>query len=86
MAHAAGYGARGIRPASEGRTFADQDDLPILSAAISAGARVFVTGDKEILDLRRIGSLAILSPRQFWEKLKGPPQRGAGRAKPRRSR
>ena len=65
---------------------ADQDDLPILSAALSAQAHVFVTGDKEILDLRRIGSLAILSPRQFWEKLKGPPQRGAGRAKPRRSR
>ena len=32
----------------------DQDDLPILSAAISAGADVFVTGDKEILDLGRI--------------------------------
>jgi putative PIN family toxin of toxin-antitoxin system len=64
----------------------DQDDLPILSAAISAGADVFVTGDKEILDLGRIEKLAILSPRQFWEKLKAQPQRRAGRAKPRRSR
>ena len=64
----------------------DQDDLPILSAAISAGAEVFVTGDKEILDLGRIEKLIILSPRQFWEKLKAQPQRGAGSRKPRRSR
>jgi len=64
----------------------DQDDLPILSAAISAGADVFVTGDKEILDIGRIDKLAILSPRQFWEKLKARPRRGAGRGKPRRSR
>lgn len=64
----------------------DQDDLPILSAAISAGADVFVTGDKEILDVGQIGELAILSPRQFWEKLKAQPQRRAGRGRPRRSR
>ncbi len=64
----------------------DQDDLPILSAAISAGADVFVTGDKEILDIGRIEKLAILSPRQFWEKLKAQPQGRAERGKPRRSR
>jgi putative PIN family toxin of toxin-antitoxin system len=64
----------------------DQDDLPILSAALSAGADVFVTGDKEVLDIVRIEKLAILSPRQFWEKLKAQPQRTAGRRKPRRSR
>ena len=62
----------------------DQDDLPILAAAISAGADVFVTGDKEILDVGRIEQVAILSPRQFWEKLKAQPQR-TGRGKPRRS-
>ena len=64
----------------------DEDDLPILSAALSAGAAVFVTGDKEILDIGQIENLAILSPRQFWDKLKAQPQRGAGRRKPRRSR
>jgi putative PIN family toxin of toxin-antitoxin system len=63
----------------------DQDDLPILSAAISAGADVFVTGDKELLDIGHIGNLAILSPRQFWDKLKARPRRG-GRRKPLRSR
>ena len=64
----------------------DQDDLPILAAAISAGADVFVTGDKEILDIGRIENLAILSPRQFWDKLKAQPRRGAGGGKSRRSR
>ncbi|MGH7845830.1 MAG: putative toxin-antitoxin system toxin component, PIN family [Candidatus Binatia bacterium] len=64
----------------------DQDDLPILSAAISAEADVFVTGDKEILYIGRIDKLVILSPRQFWEKLKAQPQHRAGRRKPRRSR
>jgi putative PIN family toxin of toxin-antitoxin system len=64
----------------------DPDDLPILSAALAAGADVFVTGDKEILDLGRIDNLAILSPRQFWDKLKAQPQRGARRKKTRRLR
>ena len=57
----------------------DQDDVPILSAAISAGADAFVTGDKELLAIGRIEKLAIMSPRQFWEKLKSQPRRGISR-------
>ena len=38
----------------------DQDDLPVLSAAISAKADVFVTGDKELPDPGEVESLAIL--------------------------
>jgi predicted nucleic acid-binding protein len=64
----------------------DQDDLPILSAAISGKADVFVTGDKELLDLSEVENLAILSPRQFWDKLKAQPQRRVRRGKSRRSR
>jgi len=64
----------------------DRDDLPILGAAIAAGAEVLVTGDKELLDLGHIEDLEILSPRQFWEKLKTQQQRRAGGGKPRRSR
>lgn len=64
----------------------DRDDLPVLSAAISGKAEVFVTGDKELLDLREVENLQILSPRQFWDKLKAQPKRRAGRRKPRRSR
>jgi putative PIN family toxin of toxin-antitoxin system len=64
----------------------DRDDLAIVGAAITAGAEVLVTGDKELLDLNRIANLEILSPRQFWERLKAQPQREAGRREPRRSR
>lgn len=66
--------------------FQDKDDLIILGAAIEAGAEVFVTGDKELLGLGHIGHLEILSPRQFWEKVKGQQQRRVGRRKPHRSR
>jgi uncharacterized protein len=48
----------------------DQDDLFILSCAIEGKAEVFVTGDKELLALKKIGTLQILSPRAFWEHLK----------------
>jgi putative PIN family toxin of toxin-antitoxin system len=63
----------------------DQDDLPILSAAISGRADAFVTGDKELLHLSEVENLAMLSPRQFWDKLKAQPKRRAGRRKARRS-
>ncbi len=64
----------------------DQDDLAILAAAIAAGAEILVTGDKELLDLGHIEGLEILSPRQFWEKLKARQQRRARGGKPRRPR
>ncbi|CBE68941.1 MAG: putative toxin-antitoxin system toxin component, PIN family [Candidatus Methylomirabilis oxygeniifera] len=63
----------------------DQHDLLILSAAISAGADVFVTGDQELLNIGHVENLVILSPRQFWEKLKTQQQRRAGRGKAHRS-
>lgn len=53
----------------------DKNDLPILGAAIAAGTDVLVTGDKELLDLGHIDELDILSPRQFWERLKAQHQR-----------
>ena len=63
----------------------DHDDIAILSAAISAGADAFVTGDK-LLAIGRIETLAIMSPRQFWEKLKSQPRSGTERGKSRRGR
>ena len=48
----------------------DKADIPIVNAAVAAGIHVFVTGDKELQDLARIGNLKIISPRKFWEILK----------------
>jgi len=64
----------------------DKDDLTILSAAMSAAADVLVTGDKELLAVSQVENLVILSPRQFWEKLKAQRQHRARRRKPRRPR
>ena len=48
----------------------DQDDIIILSTALNGGAELFVTGDKEVLELGKIQHMEIVSPRKFWEKLR----------------
>ncbi|MDI7260659.1 MAG: putative toxin-antitoxin system toxin component, PIN family, partial [Thermodesulfobacteriota bacterium] len=48
----------------------DKDDLTILSCALNGKADLFITGDKELLGLKRVGNMEIVSPRAFWEKLK----------------
>jgi len=48
----------------------DKADIPIVNAAMASGIHVFVTGDKELQDIARIGNLKIISPRKFWEILK----------------
>jgi predicted nucleic acid-binding protein len=51
----------------------DKDDIPILSTALNGDAELFVTVDKELLDLERIQSMRIVSPRKFWETLRTQP-------------
>ena len=41
-----------------------------LFAAVGGRADVLVTGDKEMQNVGAIEGAKILSPRQFWEKLK----------------
>jgi len=53
----------------------DLADIAIVSSALNGAADILVTGDKEILGLRRVGSLEILTPRQFWDKERGQPGR-----------
>jgi len=48
----------------------DTNDLTILSSALNGEADIFVTGDKELLDLGLISDMEIISPKMFWEKLK----------------
>jgi len=49
----------------------DRDDAEIVAAAISAQAEVLVTGDHELQSLKSIGKVRIISPRAFWEELRG---------------
>ena len=49
----------------------DTDDIPILACAVAGKADVFVTGDKDLLELRKIEDLAVVSPRELWNRLAG---------------
>lgn len=49
----------------------DTADVAIVSSAINGGADILVTGDKEILELKHVGELQILTPRQFWDGERG---------------
>jgi putative PIN family toxin of toxin-antitoxin system len=48
----------------------DADDLPVLGAAIAGQAHCLITGDKELLNLGSFRSIAILSPRAFYDRLR----------------
>jgi len=53
----------------------DMEDLPILAEALAGKADVFVTGDKDLLELPSDPPLPILSPRAFWEELRAGPSK-----------
>jgi len=52
-------------------TARDKDDLPVLGTAVAGSAAVLVTGDQELLVLGLFRGVAILSPRDFYERLRG---------------
>jgi putative PIN family toxin of toxin-antitoxin system len=45
----------------------DHEDDKILGLAINAGVDFIITGDKDLLVLKKFKSIAILTPREFWE-------------------
>jgi putative PIN family toxin of toxin-antitoxin system len=51
-------------------TCRDPDDLPVLGTAVAARADCLVTGDAELLELKRCGPATILSPRAFYQRLR----------------
>ena len=56
-----------IEEASQAQCKADQDDRIVLGEALAGGAEAFVTGDAAVVALKSLGSMRILTPRQFWE-------------------
>lgn len=60
----------------------DPADIAIVSSALNGGADILVTGDKEIVELKQVGHLRILTPRQFWEMERGQPSGGDDRIPP----
>jgi len=54
----------------------DAADIPILACALAGEPDVFVTGDRELLELRNIENVAIISPRDLWDRLARLAERG----------
>ena len=49
----------------------DEDDQWVLASALAAKADVFVTGDKDLLDVaNEVSGLTITDPRGFWNLVK----------------
>ncbi|MCJ7771957.1 MAG: hypothetical protein MUP22_02365, partial [Desulfobacterales bacterium] len=51
----------------------DKEDILILSSALNGDAELFVTGDNELLELKKMNDMEIVSPRMFWQKVKDKP-------------
>ena len=61
-----------VEPAAVPRgTLRDKDDLPVLGTAVAGAAACLVTGDQELLSLGRFQQVDILSPRAFYDRLRG---------------
>lgn len=45
----------------------DHDDLHVLGAAVAAACDLIVTGDKELLGLKRYQGIAIIPPGDLWK-------------------
>jgi len=49
----------------------DASDLPILGTAIAGGVDLLVTGDKDLLEVKRFEDVPIVTPRECYERLVG---------------
>lgn len=54
----------------------DEEDQWVLASALAAKADVFITGDKDLLDVAgEVGGLTITDPRGFWNLVKKRPRK-----------
>lgn len=45
----------------------DPNDAHVLALAITANVYCIVSGDRDLLELKKVGHIPILSPREFWQ-------------------
>jgi putative PIN family toxin of toxin-antitoxin system len=49
----------------------DDDDIKIIGTALSGDAVFIITGDEDLLVLKKYGKIKIVTPREFWNYLRG---------------
>jgi putative PIN family toxin of toxin-antitoxin system len=48
----------------------DKNDLPVIGIAVKGNAACIVTGDAGLLELRKCCGIDIITPREFWQRLR----------------
>jgi len=48
----------------------DPDDRWVVATATAGDAQLLVSGDRDLLEAAQVAPVEILSPREFWERLK----------------
>ena len=48
----------------------DKDDLPVIGTATNGKASCIVTGDADLLSLKKYQKIDIITSREFWERLR----------------
>ena len=69
----ASFRAAEIHPVPTRIEVRDPDDIEVVRSVIAAGAQILVSGDKDLLEAATAptAGLQIVSPRGFWEILRG---------------
>ena len=62
-------GAVIVTPAAGVSVTADAVDNALFATAIAGGSRFVVTGDRKLLELEKVGSVQVVSPRVFVESI-----------------
>lgn len=60
---------RVVRPVKPIKVARDDDDNRVLEAAIEGNCEYVVTGDKDLLDLKRYQGVRILTPTEFLDEI-----------------
>ena len=49
----------------------DKNDIPVISAALNSKSDIIVTGDKDLLEVSEKYGIKIITPRSFFQLIKG---------------
>ena len=54
----------------KGSVYRDSQDIMVLGTALGGNAKFIITGDDDLLVLKKYKTVEIISPREFWNRLR----------------